>query len=144
MLAVGRYNSNEMTSRTPQARGLFKKLLGKRVTPESLADLEVADTYVDEALDALELEEPSLTKWLEGNTEVNGLMQANISAVYIMLYTGLKKGYPLDEIVKEIDKLYTRVIYGTAWRAALRERVVRTEPWETKDGWLRYGVSNDS
>ena len=112
---------------TQVTRGVLSRMLKRRLDDSERDDVALADAYLDEALDALDLEEPALVSWLESDPELSRLLRANMSAVYWMMVSDFSRGRMTDT-VKKIDKLFTRVIHGVAWRAALRARGASVSP----------------
>jgi hypothetical protein len=111
-----------MADRSMVARGVLTKVLKRYLDEGGVSDVSRADAYLDEALDALEFEEPSLVHWLETNKDLELLMFANTSAIYWTIHDQFMRGRPLEAIMPKIDRLIGRVVYAAVWRAIMRER----------------------
>lgn len=86
------------------------------------AEVERADDWVDQALAALEEEEPSLASWLDTDESINRALTANASAIYWTIISVLAAGDSLEDAMERVDKLVERLVHATALVAAMRER----------------------
>lgn len=104
------------------SRRVFTRLLRKQLDPGALGEVCAADVWVDEALDHLEREEPSLLGWLERDPALNRALKANMTAIYQSVVNNAKRGEPFEHSLDRMNQLIFRMVAATSWRAALKER----------------------
>ena len=114
----------EMVETSTLDRGTMARLLTNvNLSAESKVDIALADAYIDEALDAIDDEEPSLLDWLQNDPELQNLQWANLSTMYWLLARDMKDDeVSFEQMVTNLDKILGRVRATIAWRAAMRER----------------------
>ena len=117
--------------RKTDARNVLMKLLKREGVDETtLADVRRADAFVDEALDALDAEEPALMGWLN-SPEVNELLRVQTAASYALIIRDNQRGVPLEQMVHRLQTLNYRAICALSLAAAMRERPGVTD-WEAR------------
>lgn len=108
---------------TNHNRQVMAQLLDSLDFREDIKDeVKLADYYIDEALDVLETEEPSLLEWIQTDEEVDRLRWTNRSTTYWLMMAQMKKQVPLEKIVGKVDNLFGRVLAAVAWRAVMKDR----------------------
>ena len=104
-------------------RGVMTRLLASLdMTDFDRSEITLADAYLDEALDAVDDEEPTLLGWLSNDTDLERLCWANRSVMYWLVVRNSQRGVPLQRTINSIDKLVSRMLAATAWRATMRAR----------------------
>ena len=104
------------------SRRVFTRLLEKQLDQGSLGEVRAADAWVDEALEHLERDEPSLLEWLEKDPALNRALKANMTAIYQSVVNNAHKGEPFEHSLGNMNQLIFRMVAATSWRAALKER----------------------
>lgn len=102
-------------------RRLIGAALKGQLDGEFKFQVERADEWVDESLDAIETEEPALARFLESE-DVYRVATANASAVYWTILSSLRAGGTLDDAMRKADDLVRNQTKAVAWRAVLNER----------------------
>lgn len=97
------------------------------ITDSNRREIELADTYIDDALDAVDNEEPSLLEWLSTDLDLSRLFFANRSTIYWLIVSDSQKGIPLGTTVQKIDALTSRLLAATSWRALMLARAEHRE-----------------
>lgn len=104
------------------SRQVFTRLLKHQLDSGSLVEVQAADIWVDEALEHLERDEPSLLEWLEKDQALNQALKANMTAIYQSVVNTANKGEPFESSLSRVNQLIFRMVAATSWRAALKER----------------------
>lgn len=107
---------------TASSRRVFTRLLRKQLDRGSLNEINAADIWVDEALEHLESDEPTLLSWLERDPELTRALKANMTAIYHAVVTDANKGQSFEMSLERVHQLIFRIVAASAWRAALMER----------------------
>lgn len=107
---------------TASSRRVFTRLLRKQLDSGSLGEVRAADAWVDEAMEHLELDEPSLLAWLERDPDLNRALKANMTAIYQAVVNDASKGQPFANSLERVNQLIFRMVAAASWRAALKER----------------------
>lgn len=108
-------------------RRVFSQMYGKHLGPIDQGAVQMADLFVDEALSALDDEEPGLRAWLERDPQVQGMLKANNTALYKVVDHAMRNGAPPTVYLETMAQLVFRAVAAIAWRAALRERESASE-----------------
>jgi hypothetical protein len=101
---------------------VFARLLRQQLDHGALVEIRAADLWVDEALEHLEREEPSLRAWLEKDYSLNRALKANMTAIYQSVVSDAGRGQPFERSLDRVNQLIFRIVAAAAWRAALNER----------------------
>lgn len=86
------------------------------------ADIEDADRWVDEALTALETEEPSMLKWVSEDPFAREALNATTIAIFNSVNRAMHQGRPMGEVLRWISFYNYRLAAASAWHSANRER----------------------
>lgn len=117
-----------MTKHVPERGTMTALTADLEFSDEDRAAIAQADAYMDEALDAVDDEEPTLLEWLKNDPELEQLCWANRSVTYWLIRDGLKNGVPLSTMTYMLGALFSRVLAATAWRATMRAREGQDHP----------------
>lgn len=109
-----------MTSST--SRGVFTRLLRRQLDRGSLGEIKAADSWVDQALEHLESDEPTLRQWLEKDLELNRALKANMTAIYQAVVNDAGKGQPFERSLERMNQLIFRVVSAAVWHSAIKGR----------------------
>lgn len=107
---------------TAASRKVFTRLLKKQLDSSSLGEIRAADAWVDEALDHLEMDEPSMLAWLERDPDLNRALKANMTAIYQAVVNDASRGQPFAGSLERVNQLIFRMVAAASWRVALKER----------------------
>ena len=100
-----------------EARNVLTKILEGHMTEDLITHIAAADQYVDDALDLLEYEEPTLMQWLENDRNTSAF-KASMTAIYILLL----KNRSAEACAEQIGQVLTRLLYATSAEAVLSQR----------------------
>ena len=116
-------------------RRLLSRHLRHHVVPEYFQQtVAPADEAMDNALDQLETEEPSLLEWLGSEPTMRCLLDAHGAATFVALALSQSSGLPLDKVTRRLDGLVYRLVATVALEATMRARQENAD----LEG-LRYG-----
>lgn len=115
------------TDQKPANRGVFSRILkNAKMSTEAATDVAAADDWMDDALEALDYEEPTLLAFLQDDPEIPNAMWAFKSVCYWILRRDLNRGLPLIEILTHVNTLTSRLTAAIALRAVMLDRQGRS------------------
>jgi hypothetical protein len=103
-------------------RNVFSRILKGELNAVASAEVAAADSYLDEALDALDMEEPTLCKWLESDADLNRLLTTNITATARLIYRLAQQGVDYNVCMGRVNNLFFRVICAAVYRGVQGDR----------------------
>lgn len=103
-------------------RELLSTLAKGIVNDVTLSRLEESDTFIDEAMRALDFEEPRLFEWLTETEPLRKAFEATITSVAVELLKAKQKPLSLDQMARRLGVLTFRIAAATALHAVMNER----------------------
>jgi len=85
-------------------------------------DIANVDLFVDEALDTIAREEPSLRDYLQDEREVTSLLEASTAAIQALIIFDYRKQIPLERSMLAVETIVYRAVAAGSLAALMRER----------------------
>lgn len=114
-------------TRTMDPRGVFRRFLDGQIPPTELEEVDLADSFVGEALSLMSMEEPSLAEWLQDDHAIGRLLQVSTATMWALLKSDMNRGVHPVETAKALDTLIYMAMSSVALHAVIRDRELRDE-----------------
>lgn len=103
-------------------RRILMHILKSSLRESALGEVQIADRYIDDALDALEVEEPTLERWLANDPQLTLALQTNINAIWRAIYADAERNIPFARSIKRMNILVFRMVSAAVYHGVLADR----------------------